>query len=110
MTTAEVDVLAHRVTTVEAAVNEIKDAVATIASAVQAIAALEAHHSETRNGLERAFNAIANVEKEVKEFDKRLRDIEVAMPGLKEVRTWVICGVLATVAIVGGAMAAMVVR
>lgn len=41
---------------------------------------------------------------EVSDHESRLKVLEVEMPALREVRAWVITGVLATVAIVGASM------
>jgi len=97
------DELERRLTRVEDAVVEIRESTKQIATAVQQLALLEAHHAETRSGLTRAFAAI-------KEQNDRLMAIEVHMPGLKELRKWVISGVLAVCGTVGLAIVALVVR
>lgn len=37
-------------------------------------------------------------------LDRRMNDVEVEMPGLKELRRWVIGGILAALAMMGGAI------
>ncbi|CAB4122835.1 hypothetical protein UFOVP33_61 [uncultured Caudovirales phage] len=58
------------------------------------LTALEQKHLETRQALERAFEAI-------KDNDERMRVIEVEMPTLKMVRGWVIAGVIGCAALLG---------
>lgn len=116
MSDADPQVLHHRLTAVEKAVEKIGEAVETIAKNTSQLALLEQRHAETRDGLERAFTEIARVEEKREEADgrilaiekavpenlgKRLGAIEVAMPGLKEARGWLVAGVLAVFAVVG---------
>ena len=54
----------RRVDTLEQAVNEIKEAVKTIAENSTVLARLEAHHEETRESLKRAFESIATNRKD----------------------------------------------
>lgn len=99
-----------RLALLERDVNEIKEAIKSIAvsnseisRSLQTIAVLETEHANTRQSLERAFSEIASVKLEVAEIS---RD----MPGLKEIRGWVVTGVLAVAGIVGAAMVLVVVR
>ena len=43
-------------------------------------------------------------------MDSRLKTVEIALPGLQEVRQWVIWGVIGTIAIVGTGVIAMVLK
>lgn len=104
--TADLRILEHRVGTVETAISEIRDAVTAIARGVDTLASLEVRHAETRSALERAFAAIAKAEQEATDLESRVRAVEIAMPGLKEVRAWVIGGILAVVGILGTAVLA----
>ena len=49
----------------------------------------------------RAFTALQKVEDRTEKMDLRVKALEVEMPGLKEVRAWVIGGVLSVVSVVG---------
>lgn len=52
---------------------------------------------------------LRKVEQEMPEnLDKRLSAIEVAMPGLKESRTWVVLGILSGLGMMGAALAKLV--
>ena len=107
-------VMEFRVQQLENNVTEIRQAVQSIAESLQTLAQLEAHHAETRDGLQRAFDAIKTVKDEQKEtnkdFEIRFREIEKQMPTLKMIRSWVIGGVVGTVVIVGTAAVALVLR
>lgn len=92
----------HRLTVVESAIEEIRDATRSIAESVQSIARLEERHAQTAQTLGRLFD-------DAKEVEKRVRVIEADMPGLREIRRWVVGGVLSITSIVGAAIIALVV-
>lgn len=95
-------VLEFRVATLEGAVMEIKTAVRSIDTSLQTLARLEAHHSETRDALSRAFADIGD-------HENRLRDIEAEMPTMRMIRNWVVAGVLGVVSMTGAALIGLVV-
>lgn len=95
-------VLEYRVASLEAVVREVKDAVKSIDTSLQTLARLEAKHAETRDGLERAFNEIAD-------HETRVRVIETEMPTTKLIRGWVIAGVVGVLGMMGVAMIKLVV-
>lgn len=107
-------VMEYRVRQLESNVTEIRQAVQSIAESLKTLTELEAHHAETRDGLQRAFEAIKASKDEQKEtnkdFEMRFRAIEEQMPTLKLIRSWVVGGVLGTISIVGTAAAALVLR
>lgn len=92
----------HRLTVVESAIEEIRDATRSIAESVRSIAVLEERHANTAQAIERSFSAMEKLE-------VRIRAIEVELPGLKEIRGWVVGGVLSISGIVGAAVIALVV-
>lgn len=108
MSDTDVQVLHHRVSAVERAVERIADAVEKIGENTAQLAVLEQRHSETRDGLERAFDAIGKCETRHESTESRLRDIEMSMPGLRETRRWVIGGILAMCSMVGAAVIGLV--
>jgi hypothetical protein len=97
------EALERRVTFVEAAVAEIRDAVNSIKDSFETLVRLEERNAETKVAIERSF-------KELHEIDERLRKIEVILPGLQEIRTWVVGGVLSTVSVVGSGVVALVLK
>jgi len=101
MSDPDVQVLHHRVSAVERAVERIADAVEKIGENTAQLAMLEQRHAETRDGLERAFEAIKKTEAGHDAHETRIRTLEIDMPALLETRRWVIGGILAIVALVG---------
>lgn len=105
-----IDIIEHRIGAVEQAVERISLAVQKMAESTAKLVTLEERHAETREGLERAFRSIEQREHEHDSLVDRVMTIEVAMPGLKEVRSWVIRGVLSIIGVIGMAMLMMVTR
>lgn len=103
MTTPNADlaVLASRLGAVEEAVQRISAATERIADAMVKLAQLEVHHNETRDQISVLFD-------KQQALNDRLALIERDMPGLKEVRGWVIAGVLGGVGLMGLALAHLV--
>src|SRR3990172_3023584 len=93
------EVIGYRVSKLEAAMS-------TIAESLQSLVRLEAHHSETRQALDRAFEAIKENRKDYEascdRVDTRLRGVELQMPILKMTSRWIIGG---TICIVSGVFA-----
>lgn len=100
---SDFDLIERRLDVVERAIEEIRDATRSIAESVSKIVLLEERHAETTRALERAFGAL-------KEVEHRLREIEVELPGLREVRRWVLGMVFGVLGAVGTAVLALVVR
>lgn len=91
-----------RVAVLERDCTEMKSAIFDIRDSLQILARLEERHSETRDALSRAFVAIEKIE-------LRLSKIEQHMPGLVEMRGWVIMGMLGIAGLVGVAIVGLVV-
>lgn len=80
-----------------------------IAQSLQALVRLEQHHSDTRQGLERAWKELTSVRERVQSVDDqipenlgaRLKTIEDAMPTLKLTSGWVVSFTLGVFALAG---------
>jgi hypothetical protein len=96
-------VLEYRVATLEGAVVEIKSAVKSIDSSLQTLAKLEVHHTETRDGMARAFS-------ELTDHETRVRAIEAEMPTMKMIRNWVVAGVVGVVSMMGAAIVTLMIK
>lgn len=131
---ADVQILTHRVAALEdtmgSVMGEIRDGIREIAVNTGKLAVLEERHAETRDGLTRAFDEIkrlqnqkcdmaacANVkagfsslETRVTNLETKVGEIKTDMPGLKEMRTWVITLAGIVIVSVVGALLALVVR
>jgi hypothetical protein len=89
------EVLAERLESVKSVVQRVEGAVSDLTGAVQNLVRVEANQVTHTAALERAF---AVLDKQ----DERLKVVEKDMPGLREMRVWIVAGVLAIVALVGG--------
>ncbi len=83
-----------RLTVVENAVQRIEEAVTKIAVSMEKLARLEERHSTTNENLAKAVERID-------ELEDGMRQVEIALPMLKEGRRWMITGVLGLVGAVG---------
>ncbi|MFA6204393.1 MAG: hypothetical protein WC710_14540 [Gallionella sp.] len=108
------ELIAYRLSNLERNTADMAIAVKSIAESLTTLARLEDKHEETREALGRAFteiekNRLAQVVVNT-DIETRTKKIEVEMPALKMVRGWTITGVLGIVALVGIAVAAMVIH
>lgn len=87
----------------------MRDAVSQIADAVTKIARLEERHSETREGLSRAFSRIERLDARLAEDRLEIERIKGQMEPLKETRKWIVGGIISIVGIVGTAVITLVV-
>ena len=85
------------------AVREIRDLSQRQADSLESLVRLEERHGESREALSRAFATL-------KDHDTRMGAIEREMPGLLETRRWVVSGIIGLVAIIGIAVAGLVVN
>ncbi len=93
----------ERISRLEEAVGRIDAAIERIGAALDALVRLEERHEETREALGRAFGLI---EKQ----DERVTKLEIEMPMLRQVRTWVFGAVGFVCLAVGGAVVALAVK
>lgn len=93
-------VIEYRVGALEEAIKQISLAVKIIAENTSQIASLEQRHAETREGLERAFNAVAKSDERHEKLSGRVMEIEKAMPSIKESSRWIRLGVISLVGLV----------
>ena len=91
-------------------VGDVKAQIDVMNKTLQSLATLEVQHQETRKALERAFTSIERVDRRVDDLDRRQQYVEVAMPGLKEARMWVIAMAGGAVSIILIALAALVIN
>lgn len=84
----------YRLSAVEAAVGEIREAVQGINTSLQKLASLEERHDSTRDGI----RAIAD---SLKDHEDRIRVVEADLPTLRLVRRWIISGVTGVLGLSG---------
>lgn len=108
--TPEARLLGQMVSGVRGDVGEVKEQIESMSKTLHALAGLEIQHQETRKALERAFTSIERVDRRVDDLDRRQQHVEIAMPGLKEARLWVIAMAGGAVSIILIALAALVIN
>jgi len=102
------ELIEHRLTAVESALTKVAQAIEDIAASTRLIAQLELKHAETRDALERAFGEIAKHKSECDRIDGRLRDVEMEIPSLTEMRMKFDKALYSIVGLVGVALVGLV--
>ena len=99
----------------DARIERVEEAVVGINESLKLLSKLEERHQNTADGLRRAFVEIKEVQErkadqhQLDDHEARLRTIEADMPLLREIKRWVIAGVLGIIALVGIALVSLVV-
>lgn len=83
---------------IENAVQEIGRAIASIAETSRQA---EMRHADHQKTVDRVFERFDKVDARMDMQDKRLQEMEVHMPGLKEMRGWIVGAILAIVVAAG---------
>lgn len=123
--TAELFQTDERLRKVEQEQSEMREVILSLRESQQAISnslerlvRLEERHVETREALARAFaatekqgEALHNIKLQVpNNLEPRLRELENNMPGLLELRRWVIAGVMSVVGLIGCGIIGLVIK
>lgn len=93
-------------------IQRVEDAVISIKDSLQTLVKLEVHHGETRDALARAFQECSKLEGQIEQETKaresqvsavsaRVSEIEKLLPGLTEMRRWLVTLMLSTLGLVG---------
>lgn len=77
--------------------NRIEDTLERVSETLGKLAVLEQRHIETREAIERSFS-------EIKALNERMRVVELDMPMLRQIKNWIVSGVVAVVGVVGMAV------
>lgn len=118
MSDERLGILEQRVEHVAGVVNQMDRKVDSIAETVQVLARIEERQMAAAEKLAEGAQLMREHEDRLREVElavpeglhKRLGDIEQAMPQLKEVRRWIITGVLGVLGLVGLAVAHQVIK
>lgn len=89
-----------------------------ISNSLERLVRLEERHIETRDALTRAFAAIDKHGESLHSIrlaipvnlEPRLRDLESNMPGLLEMRRWVVAGVMSVIGLMGCGVIGLVIK
>lgn len=107
--TVRIELLTHHIQQIREGVTEMKDAMREMAAAINRLAVIEERQNQDRAALERAFNAISDVNKKhdytttrvmeiVEKIEARMRAVEMAQPLQNKTAEWVERAVLAAAA------------
>lgn len=77
--------------------NRIEDTLEKVSETLGKLAVLEQRHIETREAIERSFS-------EIKALNERMRVVELDMPMLRQIKNWIVSGVVAVIGVVGMAV------
>ena len=77
--------------------NRIEDTLEKVSETLGKLAVLEQSHIETLEAIERSFS-------EIKALNERMRVVELDMPMLRQIKNWIVSGVVAVVGVVGMAV------
>jgi len=98
--TVRIERLTHHMQRIREGVAEMKDAMREMAAAINRLAVIEERQNQDRAALERAFNAIADVDKKhdhtttrvmeiIEKIEARTRALEMAQPLQNKTAEWV---------------------
>lgn len=96
----------------------LRESQQSISNSLERLVRLEERHIETREALGRAFSSIekhAETLHDIKmqipmNLEPRLRSLETQMPGLTELRRWVVAGVMSVVGLIGCGIIGLVIK
>ncbi len=96
----------------------LKESQQAISNSLERLVRLEERHIETRDALTRAFAAIDKHGEALHSIrlaipvnlEPRLRDLESNMPGLLEMRRWVVAGVMSVIGLMGCGVIGLVIK
>lgn len=96
----------------------LKESQQAISNSLERLVRLEERHIETRDALTRAFSAIDKHGEALHSIrlaipvnlEPRLRDLESNMPGLLEMRRWVVAGAMSVIGLMGCGVIGLVIK
>ena len=99
-------------------ITSLRESQQSISNSLERLVRLEEQHVETREALSRAFAAIEKLamnSHEIKlqipsSLEPRLRAVEMQMPGLLELRRWLVAGVMSVVGLIGCGLIGLLIR
>lgn len=104
MTSVEARILAATLVEVKSDIGEIRSSVAQMQRALDALVRIDEAQGNLRSAVSRAFDEIKDERTRREDLDKRMRILETDAPSYKELRRWVIGGVLTGIAMMGAAL------
>ncbi len=104
LTTSDIRVLQATIDGVKSDVGEMRMELASVRRAMEALVRMEEQQSSIKTALGRAFDEIKEERVKREATEARLRLLEVDAPSYRELRRWVIGGVLTGIAMMAAAL------
>ena len=104
ITSAEGRLLAVQMSALRDDLREVKETMRSMASSLEKMVRIEEQQKDMRSSINRAFDEIKIDRSRANEIEARVAAIERTMPGLRELRGWVIGGVLSGLAMMATAL------
>lgn len=109
MTTIEARVLAVKIDALKQDVGEMRSSVGAMARSMEALVRLEEQQRDMRGAVQRAFDELKAESGKREELAREITNIKSELPGYRELRRWVIGGVLAGVGMMAAALISLLI-
>lgn len=109
MTTVEARLMAATLSALQGDMSEMRTSMAGMRSALEALVRMDEQQSNMRAAIGRAFDEVKAEREKREALEGRVRIMEVDAPSYKELRRWVIGGVLTGILMMAGALFKVVV-
>lgn len=109
MSSTEARLLAQSMTDVKNDLGEMRSTLSAMQRAMEALVRIDEQQNSLRQAIGRAFEEIREERIKREGVDKRVAQLEIDAPGYKELRRWVIGGVLTGIGLLGAALITMIV-
>jgi len=104
ITSAEGRLLAVQMGAMRDDVREVKDTMRDMARSLEQLVRIEEQQKDMRAAMVRAFDEIRTERERREPIESRIGSIERDLPGLRELRRWVIAGVLSGLAMLASSL------
>ena len=104
ITSAEGRLLSVQMGAMRDDIREVKDTMREMAKSLEQLVRIEEQQKDMRLSISRAFDELKTYREQLDRVEKRVSSVEQMMPGLRELRGWVIAGVLSGVAMVASSV------
>ena len=104
ITSAEGRLLAVQMGALRDDVRDVKDTMREMAKSLEQLVRIEEQQKDMRAAISRAFDEIKIERRKREEVESRVTTIEQAMPGMRELRNWVVGGVIGSLTMLTSAI------
>lgn len=104
ITSAEGRLLAVQMGALREDVKEVKETMRGMARSLEQLVRIEEQQKDMRAAINRSFDEIKGERHKREELESRVSTVEQAMPGMKEMRNWLVYGIVSTIGLITGAI------